>query len=359
MTTLIDRYYSVEYFYSVENDIQIQKTLPESILKGIEELEKIALEIISKETQATIEYKRDKVWEKKPETTVYKKVEKRTHRGSGIPSTTEQRLSQADLSKNWKEKEEFHATQLEKREGIEKIISEIRVILNKISNKNYDAQKSIITEKIETCFTESELLEPEDKMSNIQKISKSIFDIASSNKFYSEIYADLYYELTEKYSVFQDRLEEYLQSYYNSFSNIYYVDSSIDYDGFCNYNKMNDRRRAETTFFLHLMKKGILSVDKIIDITEYIQGFIEMNKDLANKTNEIEELTENLFIIVTFDKIVYSHEKWSNTILPKIIEFSTLKARQLQSVSSRAIFKHKDIISFLEKNKDTTQNIIL
>lgn len=239
------------------------------------------------------------------------------------------------------------------------MISEIRVILNKISNKNYDTQKSVITEKIQTCFTESEILEPEERLSNIQKISKSIFDIASSNKFYSEIYADLYYELTLKYAVFQDRLEEYLQSYYNSFSNIHYVESSIDYDGFCNYNKMNDRRRAETTFFLHLMKKGILSVDKIIDITEYIQGFIDTNKDVANKMNEIEELTENLFIIVTFDKIVYSHEKWSNKILPKIIEFSTLKARQLQSVSSRAIFKHKDIISFLEKNKDTTQNIIL
>ena len=119
-------------------------------------------------------------------------------------------------SDDWELIRSFKSTKIEKKEGVEKNINHIRVLLNKISNKNYDTQKIVLLDSIAECIQESG--SPED----IEKINQAIFDIVSTNKFFSEIYAQLYKELMERFPVFGDILQKYIQVYKRSIDEIHF-----------------------------------------------------------------------------------------------------------------------------------------
>ena len=238
----------------------------------------------------------------------------------------------------------FKATVIDKKEGIEKSINDIRVCLNKISAKNYKSQLETIIENINNI-----LLDNENKIEDMKTIVKAIFDIASNNKFFSELYADLYKELGDKFPEFNSIIEEFLVQYKENVKEIVYVDPNTDYDKFCNYNKSNDKRKALSAFLVNLMKKQIITTDLLLDIILYLQGLITKYIDEPNRLNEVEEITENLFIIIPNIKAECSSlENW-NVILTNVTECSKLKAKDRQSLSSRAIFKYMDMVDKLNK----------
>ena len=49
----------------------------------------------------------------------------------------------------WETAKPFKATKIDKKEGMDKLINDIRACLNKISNKNYETQRDIIFEQID------------------------------------------------------------------------------------------------------------------------------------------------------------------------------------------------------------------
>ena len=101
-------------------------------------------------------------------------------------------------NKQWiKEKTDvilFKATVIDLKEGLEKDINDIRKALNMISKKNFDSQKKIILKFLREFVNDDEAL---------TKISDFIFDIASSNMFYGDIYADLYVDFAEETIIFK------------------------------------------------------------------------------------------------------------------------------------------------------------
>ena len=64
--------------------------------------------------------------------------------------------------------------------GIDKKVDEIRSLLNKITSINYDKIKPKIDELVNHVINNNDENE-------INKIGNFIFDIASTNKFYSEV----------------------------------------------------------------------------------------------------------------------------------------------------------------------------
>jgi hypothetical protein len=237
---------------------------------------------------------------------------------------------------------------MEVKEGVEKQINEIRICLNKISNKNYETQRDVILEKIatsfQTCGAELDTDEMEKERSkNSLKIATAIFDIASSNKFYSEIYADLYNELINHHSIFRDVIHDVVVKYNKSIDNIQYVDSNADYDGFCAFTKTNDMRRALATFVIHLMAKGVLEKSVILGIISQLQGLIFQYMDEPNRSNEIEEITENIFIFVSQSRAILEQELDWQTIDENIQKLSQLKVKEHVSVTSRMVFKYMDL----------------
>jgi hypothetical protein len=234
----------------------------------------------------------------------------------------------------------FKATVIGKKDGS---MPEIRACLNKLSEKNYETNKPILLE----------LIRKEDP-SQLEVIANNIFDIASTNKFFSEIYSKLYKELLKEFDIFGDILQQFVTKFTDTMCNIVYVDPDKNYDDFCAYNKKNDARKATSMFITNLVKKDVLSVQILADIIIRIQTIMNEYMESANRTNEVEEITENLFLLITPNCAQLHGEtadQWTN-VLANIQRISQCKAKDHASLTSRAIFKHLDMLDSVKKMKN-------
>lgn len=242
---------------------------------------------------------------------------------------------------SWIQRDFKPTTVVEKKEGIDKIMNDVRISLNKISNKNYDTIRDTIMAKMQ------EILVDVDN-NGLQKIANNIFEIASTNKFFSEIYAKLYRELAVHFpEVFNTILGTFLIGFTETMRNIKYVDQNVNYDEFCKYNKENDKRKATSVFITNLIKENVIEVDVLVSLISEIQTILDEYMNTPNKTNEVEEITENIFLLFTNDMNLLQK---SNHLFDKIRVLASMKPKELPSISSRAIFKYMDILEKFQKN---------
>ena len=242
---------------------------------------------------------------------------------------------------DWEALRSFQTTKIEKKVGIDSHIDNIRSYLNKMTDKNYVEMKS----KIFDLLAE---MENNNGIKEINNISFIIFDIASTNRFYSKIYADFYSELIKKYesmrNVFQDSFDNFL----DLFHEIEYVDSSVDYDKFCKINKDNEKRKALSTFFINLMINEIISKDKIIDIIRDFLKHVYQFIHIENKKNEVDELTENIVLLLRKD--LFSTTDYQTTVVDgknilQLVEFfANSKVKDYKSLTNKSVFKYMDMI---------------
>ena len=253
----------------------------------------------------------------------------------------------------------FKATTIEKDKTT--AINDIRSCLNKLSAKNYEASKNSLLETIKKTSTEE-----------LPQVAQHIFDIASTNKFFSEIYADIYkailsykkededYEIvnieehieseddsnnqSKNQDIFRTLLDTFLSNFTETMHTIQYVDAAENYDHFCEYNKRNDKRKATSLFIVNLTKKGVIEqavfISIVAKILEILQGYIQE----SGKTNEVDEITENLFLFLTSNVVLDDNADEVKTIRDQISLLAKLKAKEHASLSSRAIFKYCDIV---------------
>jgi hypothetical protein len=245
----------------------------------------------------------------------------------------------------WEKMKSFKSTQIEQKEGIEKLINDVRVCLNKISNKNYETQRDVIIQYIK------EITENKESEIELLKIKKSIFEIASTNKFYSELYALLYKDLINIFDCFKENIEPFINEYIENIQKINYVDPKVDYDKYCDYNKENDRRKAMSAFIVNLSKNDIVEKNIVVDKIIYLEELVLNYCDTENKTNELEEITENLFILITNSLTYMMHEPNWEIVVNNIKHLAQMKTKDHQSLSSRAVFKFMDILDFIKKEQ--------
>ena len=119
---------------------------------------------------------------------------------------------------DWETIRQFQTTTKHISEGIQKNMENIRGYLNKISEATFDKMANEINMEI------SKLIEHETTEDNMMKIGHSIFSIASSNSFYSELYAKLFKILMGEYEVFKKIFEDNYKVFMNLFDNIEYAD---------------------------------------------------------------------------------------------------------------------------------------
>jgi len=265
---------------------------------------------------------------------------------------------------DWNMIRKFQKTELRKAEGIEKRIDTIRSLLNKLTETTYDVVKNEIFDEVKEIIdnTASPASEGEEvdathatdgtnvvDEENITKIANSIFNTASSNIFYSALYSKLFKELMSYHEVFKSVFEKSFSEFVGLFKKIDYIDPSVDYNKFCENTKTNDKRRAMSTFIVNLMAEGVLHPDKVVEIIMELQEIISSYIKLANKTNELEELNENIFILVTNGKDVLSrHEEWERIVSRiKFLSVLKVKMKEYPSVNNKLIFKNMDILEEL------------
>jgi hypothetical protein len=153
---------------------------------------------------------------------------------------------------DWETIRTFQTTKIEQKVGFEAQIDVLRSHLNKLTDKNYIDIRNKIIEAIETMTNEGIA---NDEM---LKLGTIIFEIASTNRFYSKIYADLYSDLINKYSMMKEIFEENFNNFMDLFEVIEYVEPSVDYNKFCKINKDNEKRKSLAAFFVNLMNNNII-----------------------------------------------------------------------------------------------------
>lgn len=245
-------------------------------------------------------------------------------------------------NENWKP---LKKTEFIKKTGIEFNIDSIRKQLNKISKNNYDILKNLIFEEINNISSDPNL------NLNLDQIGKLIFDIASSNELYSEVYANLFNELICKYNFMNDILINNYNKFNTLFDNIHYYDPNIDYDKFCENNKNIEKRKGISKFYVNLLKLNVLDINSFINIIINIQNNILEYIDTENKKEITDELSDIIFILIsnTID-ILIQNDNW-NKMYDTILNISKIKIRTRPSISNKTIFKHMDLLDVIENFK--------
>jgi len=261
------------------------------------------------------------------------------------PRTTSTEITEDD----WESIRTFQATELKNRQGIDAHLYSIRSDLNKITDKTYDEVFAALCARID------ELMDEPDT-THLLTVGEAIFNTASSNHFFSAVYARLFRQLLHKYNaVFRTVFETNFEQFMSLFKTIEHADAKKDYTRFCEVNKTNDKRRAMSMFIINLMKEGVVTTCKVLDIVQQLQSLIRENLRESERTNEVEELTENLFIILKdahqFLQIGHANE-W--VVIVAEVEYNgQLKPKNVKypSITNKTIFKHMDILDELKKTK--------
>jgi len=246
-------------------------------------------------------------------------------------------------NEDWESLRSFQTTKIEEKVGIDAQIDIIRTFLNKLSDKNYMDIKNKIIEVME------QLIIGEILSEDMLRVSNTIFDIASTNRFYSKIYADIYSDLANRYHMMKELFEINLEKFTDLFNIIEYVDPNVNYDKFCEINKNNEKRKALGMFYLNLMNNGSISKIKIITITRNLLYQIYSFISQENKKNEVDEITENIALLYKkelYDETTNSlYEKIDGYSINEVIEkIANSKVKDYKSLTNKSLFKFMDMI---------------
>ena len=246
---------------------------------------------------------------------------------------------------DWNAIRNFQTTKIEEKSGLDADIDAIRANLNKLTDKNYIDIVNKIFEIIDRLISENITVD------NMARLSATLFDIASTNRYYSKVYADLYSELSSKYPTMKDTFEKNLENFTELFNTIEYVDPKVNYDKFCEINKINEKRKALAAFYLNLMSNGMIRREKIMNITRNLLSQLYDFISQDNKKNEVDELTETVAIL--YKKELYDNDDSDNndylpiegyTISEIIDKIANSKVKDYKSLTNKSLFKFMDLI---------------
>ena len=256
------------------------------------------------------------------------------------------RNEEVNTADDWQSLRSFQKTEFVKKEGIEKEIDGIRALINKLTDKTYDR----IIEKLTETLDEIKDNETCDEV-YIDKIGHSIFTMATSNKFNSNVYAKLASELQSKYEFMTNIVDNNINEFMKLFENMEFVSPDDDYDKFCEMNIINEKRRAMSLFLTSLYKHKVLTLDFIFDKIQKVQNMIMKEETMLHESSrmEVEELSENLYILLTnipFSTLS-SHSEWKQ-IMDNLLQIKNTDTKACMGISPKAKFKHMDILDKLK-----------
>ena len=326
---------TMKYTLSTIQDILFQGfdfTLPEETLKIISEL---ALQVGSPDYVKTpVFQKRENPMKVEPSKEVNNGFKKGGRRNKALEVIN---------NEDWDNIRSFQTTKIEEKVGLDAQIDLIRGLLNKMTDKNYIDIRNKIIDIIDNLVKENINVE------DMTRLSCTIFEIASNNRFYSKIYADLYSDLTTKYDMMKTTFEGNLALFTNLFDKIEYVDPKVDYDRFCEINKTNEKRKSLAAFYLNLMYNTIISKKTIMTITRNLLHQLYSFISEEEKKNEVDELTETIGIL--YKKELYEDDEGDDytliqgyTITEVIEKIANSKVKDYKSLTNKSLFKFMDLI---------------
>jgi len=231
----------------------------------------------------------------------------------------------------WQSIRNFQKTKIVKND----LDFDIRNILNKITDNNYDTQKNALINIIDNISKDSNY---ENKLDNIYNI---IIDIIKNNSYFSIIYAKLCRDLFDINNYFLEKVIEHGKQLSNYLLFIENNKDKNNYNNLCNHNKNNDQKKGILLFFVNIFKNDRINFNILIKILDKILEKIQENISKLEEKENNEDLAELLFILMTN---IDDNDDIDDKYIKKIIEISKYKVNDYSGLSNKIIFKLMDIL---------------
>jgi len=229
----------------------------------------------------------------------------------------------------------------------------IRPMLNKFGG---NVTNQILKDELFSVL--GDIFESEITQEELTKFMGQIIDIVSGNLFYSAIYANLFSEIMDTHSIFIDTLDAQFSNYIASYTDIRSVDPKEDYDLFCSMNKINDRRKSITSFYVHLYKLNKITQYNMLGTIKTLICMIRDNIQNPDSVQLVGEIVENIFIFLdpssdlfTMSRDVIMHPtsdtedgEISISICDYISHLSETTQKIYPGLNTKALFKLKDLV---------------
>lgn len=232
----------------------------------------------------------------------------------------------------WNDLRNFKITKLEKKvNDTDIIVDKIRSNLNKLTKDNYELIKTEIIDLINNDVdTNKEML---------KEVVTCIFDIGKTNFFWSDIYAKLYKDLSDKFHL-NEIYKVDINTYTELFKDIEYVDPDDDYNSFCKNNKINENRKAFSKFLTFIMMEGLIEVSIVKNIVVDLLSKFNTFLNDKNKVHELDEVIANILIFATYDNGCLCELKLND----KIEEISNMNSKTYPGLTQKIVFKCCDFV---------------
>lgn len=218
-------------------------------------------------------------------------------------------------------------------------ISKIRFLLNKISESNYQEVNSSLVDLINRILLDNK------EETELTTISTLIFHLASTNSFYSKLYANLFTNLLNNFEFLRSCFLDTFNSHKDIFSSFRSADPSIDYNLYCMVNKENDIRKAISKFFVNLAINKIIEEKEILNFMDLFLSKIDDLINIDNNSDQVNEIVENIFIFYQKDFINIVEDKVHlENIISKIKFYANAKSKDYKSLSAKSVFKFMDLL---------------
>ena len=217
----------------------------------------------------------------------------------------------------------------------------IKLNLNKLTDKNY----LDISVKMENMI--HEWLKTESSSEEVEKMGELIFTIASNNRMFSKVYADLYCYLSDKIQIIADTFYPNFVKYCQLFDNITSVVNQDDYDEFCKMNILNEKRRSVSLFMVNLTKNNMI---KSIELYQIISNLLNKLNEMITMPDKVitnQELVDNIIILYDGGSIyndVESFSKENNMVVDCIRMIATSNKSNILGINSKTKFKCMDYL---------------
>jgi hypothetical protein len=204
--------------------------------------------------------------------------------------------------------------------------TEMRLLLNKISNKTYLVNIDRIVD-IYIHVPEEDISEFETKM----------LEIFINNRFYVKLYADIFSLCLQHRHSFMKSLDTYYEIFLEAFNNTTYVDPVENYDLFCKNNITNEKQKTFTSFIKYLTLSSVISSKYINNLIQALSVYIDGHLQSYEHAYIIDEMIENI-------SLCYHKPTLSVHNINFVDRLVSYKPKQYPGLSSRSIFKLMDIV---------------
>ncbi len=230
----------------------------------------------------------------------------------------------------------FKKTVFDEKDEKEKVMSKLKISLNKLNAQNFEKEKENILETIK--------LLKEGDVEFSEELINIFVNTAMANPLYAKFYVSMLVELCQNEEIINNSFtkRDFINMYKDSLMTINYVDSNEDFNKHCLMNKENDRRKGLYMFIVELVKHEIYDETNLEELFDYQLELLENNETDKSMVQINEEVVENMNLLFTFALDIVKEQEYFENIKEKVQKCK--EKRECIGISKRVLFKFMDMM---------------